>query len=408
MNTNYAAPSDLGRIQGVALGIGLLGLIGWIVGVVVSGHAKEMFFHTYLVAYVFWAGIGLGCLGWLMIQYLGGATWGIVIRRILESGAHTLFLMAALFIPILLGAREIYGWATPDQITDETLRKLVEHKTPWLNIGFFTGRAVLYFVILLALVVILRRLSLKLDETGDPGMVQSAQNWSGPGFLVYALVCTFAAIDWVMSLDAEWFSSIFGMIMMAGQGVSSMALVISVCVVLAKREPMNRVLRPKHFHDLGKLLMALVCVWAYFSFSQLLIIWSGNLPEEIPWYIERFKGPWKYLGLALIALHFLLPFFLLLSRDLKENGRRLVSVAWLIILMRFVDLVWVIVPSYGHGDHHAMRMVDFVVYGAATIGFGGVWLGWFFWQLRKHALIPYRDPHFDETLHGADHIIEFT
>ncbi|MFZ4627840.1 MAG: hypothetical protein ACOYNR_05855 [Blastocatellia bacterium] len=404
---NYAAPADLARIQSLAIGIGLLGLIAWGVGLVLSGKARALFFQTYLVAYVFWVGIALGCLGWLMIQYLGGATWGIVIRRILESGSHTLILMAVLFVPILFGIGDLYHWAHPESIENETLRTLIEKKTAWLNPAFFIARAILYFVVLLVLTIVLRRLSLRLDATGDPKMIESAQNWSGPGFLLYGLVCTFAAIDWVMSLDAEWFSSIFGMLMIAGQGVASMALIISVCVILARREPMNRVLRPKHFHDLGKLLLALVCVWAYFSFSQLLIIWSGNLPEEIPWYIERFQGPWRYLGLGLIVLHFLLPFFLLLSRELKMNGKRLVGVAWLILVMRLVDLLWVMVPSYEIGAHHSPALSTYGLYLAVTIGLGGVWLGWFFWQLRSQALLPYQDPNYVPAS-STEHALELS
>jgi len=398
MNNNYSAPSDLGRIQGMALGVGLLGLIGWVVGLTASGHARETFFHTYLVAYVFWAGIALGCLGWLMIQYLGGATWGLIIRRILEAGAHTLILLAVLFVPIIIGLKDIYKWANLDKIEDHELHEMIAKKTAWLNPSFFTVRFVIYFVILLGLTIVLRRFSQKQDETGDPATVQGAQNWSGPGFLLYGLVCTFASIDWVMSLDPAWFSSIFGLLMIAGQGVASMALIISVTVVLSRREPMDHILKPKHFHDLGKLLMALVCVWAYFSFSQLLIIWSGNLPEEIPYYIERFKGPWRFIGVALIVLHFLLPFFLLLSRDLKKNARRLVLVAWLIIVMRFVDLIWVIVPTFELDHHAAASLSTYALYAAATIGFGGIWLGWFFWQLKGRAIVPYRDPQFDEAV----------
>lgn len=403
MNKSYAAPADLGRIQYSAVGLGLLGLIGWVIGLLVSGHAREMFFQTYLVAYVFWVSVALGCLGWLMIQYLGGATWGLIIRRILESGASTLLPLAVLFIPVIVGLRDIYHWTNPAGIADEEVRTLVEKKTAWLNPSFFTGRAVLYFVILIVFATILRRLSHRLDRDGDPTLIQSAQNWSGPGFLLYGLVCTFASIDWVMSLEPEWFSSMFGLLSIAGSGVSSMALIISVCVVLGKREPMSSVLQPKHFHDLGKLLMALVCVWAYFSFSQLLIIWSGNLPEEIPWYIERFRGPWRYLGLALILLHFVLPFFLLLSRDLKKNARRLVMVAWLVIVMRFVDLVWVIVPSFDLDHQQVTKLSTYAVYVSATIGLGGVWLGWFFWQLRSHSLLPYNDPQLEQALHQGGH-----
>jgi hypothetical protein len=402
MSTNYAAPSDLGRIQSVALGIGFIGIILWVIGAVFSGNTGQTFFQSYLVAYVFWVGITLGCLGWLLIQYLGGATWGIVIRRLLESASHTLILMAILFVPIRFGLHKIYEWSHDlNTIQSETAKNLIQHKSKWLNPNFFTLRAAIYFGIWILLMYVLIKRSHRQDETGDPKLVQSAQNWSGPGFLIYGLACTFAAIDWVMSLDAEWFSTIFGLIMIAGQGVLSMAFIISVCLLLSKREPMSHVLQPKHFHDLGKLLLALVMLWAYFSFSQLLIIWAGNLPEEIPWFLERFAGIWRYLGIAIIVLHFALPFLLLLSRDLKRNSRKLVMVAWLIIIMRFIDLLWLIVPEFEHG--HPGHLSNYFVYAAATVGMGGLWLGWFFWRLRQRSLLPINDPLLHEALATAGH-----
>lgn len=402
MNTNYAAPADLGRLQGVAIGVGIIGIILWVVGSVVSGNGMQTFFQAYLVAYVFWVGIALGGLGWLLLQYLGGATWGLIIRRLLESAAHTLILMAVLFVPILLGLHRLYEWSHDlNTIESEALRKLLQHKSAWLNPGFFTVRAAIYFGIWLLLVFVLTKRSHQQDQTGDPSLIQSAQNWSGPGFLFYGLACTFAAIDWVMSLDAEWFSTMFGLLMIAGQGVVSMAFFISICLVLSKREPMSHVLQPKHFHDLGKLLLALVMLWAYFSFSQLLIIWAGNLPEEIPWYLERFKGVWRYLGFAILFLHFALPFLLLLSRDLKRNSRKLVIVAGLIIIMRFVDLLWVIVPEFEHG--HEGHFANYLIYLAATIGMGGFWLGWFFWRLRQRSLVPFNDPQLHEALAAGGH-----
>jgi hypothetical protein len=395
---NYNPPVDLKRFQGISIGIGLIGLILWGVLAGISGSPRETLFRTYLVAYIFWCGIALGCLGWLMMQYLGGATWGIVIRRLLESGSHTLFLMLVLFVPIALGVHHIYEWADAGAVADS---KVLQHKSSYLNTGFFAARTLIYFIVWLTLLYYLRRWSHRLDETGDPAFIQNAQNLSGPGFVFYGLACTFAGIDWIMSLDPEWFSTIFGLIMIAGQGVSGMAFIISVCVILSRWEPMSHVLQPKHFHDLGKLLLALVMIWAYFSFSQLLIMWSGNLPEEIPWYLERFKGNWRYIGIGLILLYFFLPFFLLLSRDLKRNSRRLVMVAWLIIVMRFVDLLWMIVPEFEHG--HAVPVSGYLVYLASTIALGGIWLGWFFWQLRQRALLPVNDPQLAEALAARGH-----
>jgi hypothetical protein len=403
MDKNYAAPSDLGRFQGVAIGVGLVGVILWIVGAVVSGDAKTTFFHTYLVAYLFWAGIALGCLGLLMIQYLGGATWGLVIRRQLEAGSHTLWMMLALFIPIAtIGLHSLYEWSHDlGTIENEQVRKLIEHKSPYLNPRFFLIRGLIYFAIWIAIAMFLRKWSRQQDERSDMGAVQRSQNLSAPGFVIYGLAVTFASVDWVMSLDVEWFSTIFGLLTLAGQGVATIAFLVAVGVVLSSREPMAEVYNAKHFHDLGKLMLAVVMVWAYFSFSQLLIIWSGNLPEEIPWYLERFAGVWRYIGIGLILLHFALPFLLLLSRDLKRNARRLVMVAWLLIIMRFIDLLWLIVPEFTRGA--SPNPASYLVYAAATIGIGGIWLGWFFYQLRQRALVPYNDPQLSEALATSGH-----
>jgi hypothetical protein len=413
-NNDYTPPADLGRVQNIATGVGLVGILAWIIGAVVSGHAKETFFQSYLVAFVFWTGLALGCLGFLMIQYLGGASWGLLIRRQLEAGSHTLWLMFILFLPIaIVGLKSIYGWMRPGDFSGEHLR-LIQHKEPWLNQPAFIIRGVIYFAIWIGLVSYLRRWSKQQDENRDMGAVQRAQNLSGPGFVLYGLAITFAGVDWVMSLDPEWYSTIFGLLMLIGQGVAALAFLITIGVYLSAREPMSDVYQPKHFHDLGKLLLAAVMVWAYFSFSQLLIIWSGNLPEEIPWYLERFeKGTqWRWIGVALILLHFVLPFLLLLSRDLKHNRRRLMAVAWLLIAMRFVDLLWLIAPEFlggheGQAASHGLSIASYINYTAAVIGVGGLWLGWFFYQLRQRALVPYNDPQLREVLARGEHLLSF-
>ncbi|MGE0131153.1 MAG: hypothetical protein AB7U82_23995 [Blastocatellales bacterium] len=411
MNTNYAPPADLGRIQKVATGVGLIGVIVWVIGAVVSGNLKDTFFHSYLVAYVFWTGLALGCLGLLMIQYLGGATWGLLIRRQLEAGSHTLWLMFVLFLPIaIFGLHSLYEWSNPGEVKDEKILALIEHKSVYLNPTFFFIRGVIYFTIWIGLTALLRKWSKQQDENSDMGAAQRAQNLSGPGFVIYGLAVTFAGVDWVMSLDVEWFSTIFGLVILIGQGVAALAFLISVGVYLSGREPMSRVYQSKHFHDLGKLLLTAVMVWAYFSFSQLLIIWSGNLPEEIPWYLERFKGQWRWIGVGLILLHFGLPFLLLLSRNLKRNARRLMMVAWLLILMRFVDLLWLIAPEFdrahgGQSPHYGLTVSAYINYAAAMVGMGGVWIGWFFHQLRQRALVPQNDPQLPEVLARGEHLL---
>jgi hypothetical protein len=411
-NNNYTPPADLGRVQNISIGVGLVGVIIWIIGAIVWGNGKDTFFHSYLVAFIFWTSVALGCLGLLMIQYLGGATWGLLIRRQLEAGAHTLWLMFILFLPIaIVGLDSIYPWMRPDTFSGNE-RALVDHRAGWLNQRFFIIRGVVYFVVWIGLAAYLRGWSKRQDESRDTGAVQKSQNLSGPGFVLYGLAVTFAAIDWVMSLDVEWYSTIFGLVMLIGQGVLALSLMITIGVYLSGRDPMSRVYQPKHFHDLGKLLLAAVMVWAYFSFSQLLIIWSGNLPEEIPWYLERFRGQWRWMGVALILLNFALPFLLLLSRDLKHNRRRLMGVAWLLIAMRFVDLLWLIGPELeggyaGQERHYGLPVASYVNYAAAVIGVGGLWLGWFFYQLRQRALVPYNDPQLHEVLVRGEHVLSF-
>jgi hypothetical protein len=413
-NNNFTPPADLGRLQNISVGVGLVGILGWVIGAVLSSNRTDTFFHSYLVAFVFWTSVALGCLGLLMIQYLGGASWGLLIRRQMEAGAHTLWLMLLLFLPIaILGLHSLYEWShDPNTIKDAAVRALIDHKRPWLNDRGFLIRGVIYFVVWIGLATYLRKWSKQQDENRDMSSLQRAQNLSGPGFVIYGIAVTFAGVDWVMSLDPEWFSTIFGLLMLIGQGVLALAFLITVGVYLSGREPMDRVYQTKHFHDLGKLLLAAVMVWAYFSFSQLLIIWSGNLPEEIPWYLERFRGQWRWLGVALILLNFALPFLLLLSRDLKHNRRRLMGVAWLLIAMRFVDLLWLIAPEFegrrpGEARHYGLSVASYINYAAAVIGVGGFWLGWFFFQLRQRALVPHNDPQLREVLARGEHLLSF-
>jgi hypothetical protein len=221
---------------------------------------------------------------------------------------------------------------------------------------------------------------------------------AGPGLIFWGFSVTFMAVDWVLSLDPHWFSTIFGMLFMVGQGLSSMAFLIALMVVLSRRRPMSEVLTPRHLHDLGKFLLALVMVWAYFSFSQFLIIWAGNLPEEIPWYLERLRGGWQYVALALVLGHFALPFALLLSRDLKRNYKLLAGIAIFVLFMRMVDLYWLVAPDFRKGPF-SVSWMDF----AAPAGMGGIWLAYFLIQLGERPLMPLNDPHLIEALeHGRE------
>jgi hypothetical protein len=275
----------------------------------------------------------------------------------------------------------------------------VQFKSGYLNLPFFTVRAAIYFGIWITLAYLLNKWSLAQDRTADNRYTKNMRVLSGPGMVILIFSVTFASIDWYMSLEPEWFSTIYGFIFVAAWALCALAFVIAVMANLSAEEPMRRIVAPLHFQDLGKLLLALVMLWAYFAFSQFLIIWSGNLPEEIVWYTHRIHTSWGVLIILIGILHFAAPFLFLLSRDLKRNPRRLVLVALLIIVMRSVDLLWMLAPALGHGK---WVLVDVI----ALLGFGGLWLTLFLWQLGKRPLIPINDPQFESTLeqmHAGGH-----
>jgi hypothetical protein len=386
----YIAPPSAGRIQRRALIIGVAGLILCIVGAV---FRPAQFLQSYLFGYVFLLGLTLGCMAILMIQYLTGGDWGIVIRRTLEAAMRILPLMAVGFLPIALGVRELYVWARPAQAAAEGL----DYRTEYLNIPFFIVRAVVYFAVWLAMAHRLDRWSREQDRGGAQGWLKRLRRLSGPGLVIYAVTITFAAYDWLMSLNPEWFSTIFGLLIIAGEALSAVAFVILVAALLSTREPMALVFQPRHFHDLGKLLLTFVMVWAYLSFSQLLIVWSGNLPREIPFYLPRMQSSWRWIGVMLIILHFALPFALLLSRDLKRRAGRLAALAGLVIVMRVIDLFWLVAPEF-RPQGLTIDWFDPVT----VVGLCGVWLALFIRELKARPMLPLRDPHLADALSAGE------
>jgi len=408
-NTNYNAPPSVGRLGGRALVVGLVALVLCALGAFVN---LAGFWRAYLVGYMFWTGVSVGSLAIIMLHHLSGGGWGVVIRRPLEAAARTLPVMVVLFIPIVVAlfTHQLYPWTVPEEADLE----IIKHKAIYLNIPFFLGRTVFYFAMWGLLAYFLSKWSLEQDGTDDPRerrrLKNKLQNLSGPGILLFGLTVTFAAVDWVMSLEPEWFSTIYGLLIMVGWGLTSLGFAIVVTVMLAKDEHLEYVYQPRHFHDHGKLLLAFVMLWAYFSFSQFLIIWSGNLPEEIPWYMRRLFGGWGYVAVLLVIGHFALPFVLLLSRDLKRRGRTLVLVALLVLLMRIVDLFWTIAPSALAMPHHTggtehSAMADAVAYAlnfVTPVFIGGVWLWWYARELRSRPLLPLGDEGLENALEQAN------
>jgi hypothetical protein len=399
--------AEIARLRSRALLVGAAGLGLVIVGVLLPHevHAGQpsLFWQAYLIAFIFWIGITLGSLGVLMIQHLSGGAWGLVSRRVLEAAARTLPLMALLFVPIYWRLPELYVWARPEAAQDA----IIQQKVEYLNVPFFTVRAILYFAVWGALVYVLTRWSKQQDE--EPAALPGPRDRrfrvvSGPGLVLFVITVTFMSVDWVMSLDPHWYSTIFGILTIGGQGLATMAFTILVLAALARFRPMAGVADAERFHDLGKLMFAFVMLWAYFSVSQLLIVWSANLPEEVPFYLQRLNGPWAIVSVALLLGQFALPFLLLLSRRLKRSPDAVKWVALFILLMRAVDIAWTVGPPLrlehepGAPSGSGLHLLDL----AMVLAMGAPWLYYFFTNLAGRALVPARDPYFKEAVaHGG-------
>jgi hypothetical protein len=364
----------------VGVGLSMLGLL----------LDATQFFQSYLVAYMLWLGATLGCLALGMIHQLSGGAWGVLIRRPIGAAARVLPVMTLLFVPIVLGMPRMYPWTNADLVAhDEALR----HKHLYLNTPFFLVRAAIYFLVWNALSYRLNAWSLEQDRTGDPRIARRMQLLSAAGLVAYGLTITFASFDWLMSLEPHWFSTIFGVLIMGGQGLTALALLIVALVWLSRRPPLDRIVVPAHFHDLGNLTLAFVMLWAYFSFSQYLIIWSGNLPTEIAWYLHRMQAGWRPVAIALMLFHFAVPFVVLLSRQVKRQPELLVRVAVAILCARLIDLFWLIGPEF-HPQGIVVSWMDLIV----PLTLGAIWAGAFIHQLRGRAILPLHDPEFDEAL----------
>jgi hypothetical protein len=402
MDASHTTPVDTSRLQMQALIVGIVAILLCVVGAFVIKGGLDQFFHAYLLGYVFWTGVSVGSLAILMLHHLSGGGWGLVIRRILEAATRVIPLMFVLFLPVFFGLKPLYEWARPLSAIEEGHRELIQHKAPYLNVTFFMIRFVFYFVVWGLLMFFLNKWSLEQDRTADPNLRKTMQGLSGPGIVLFGLTVTFAATDWIMSLEPEWFSTIFGLLIMVGWGLSAFAFVIIAASLLAKRPPLAGVIAPLHFHDLGKLLLAFVMIWAYFGFSQFLLIWYGNLPEEIPWYLRRMRDGWQYVGLFLVLFHFAVPFFLLLSRSLKRHARTLSIIAGLLIVMRLVDLFWSIAPVQEfHGGGPLGVILNYWMYLLAPVGIGGLWVSYFAYQIRQRALLPINDQGMENLMEQA-------
>lgn len=401
-DTVSAAEFDARRSR--ALVAGGVGLAACVAGAAI--HGLPQFYRAWLVAYLMFLGIALGSLALVMVQHLSGGAWGI-FRRIFEASSRTIPLLTVLFLPIALGMGDLFPWTHAELVAED---HVLQEKALYLNVPFFLVRAAIYFAIWLVLTALLNKWSLRQDA-GDYSVNLPIQRLSGGGLVLYAITVMFAGIDWIMSLNPHWFSTIFGFLMMGGQGLSALAFTVVAARQLLPREPTEGWLKPNHFHDLGKLMLAFVMLWAYFNFSQYLLIYSANIIEEVPYLIDRTTNGWEYLALFLALFHFAVPFLLLLSRERKRNAHRLVVLALWLLFVRYADLFMMVSPEFAatggnlhahageeaHVSHFFVHWLDL----AATLGIGGIWLWMFYTQLGRRPLLPVGDPYLREALQST-------
>jgi hypothetical protein len=389
--------ADLPPLQGgrsLIAGGAAVGVIGLLLTLAGGLAQPRQALLGYLVAFVYWLGLALGALTLVMANHIAGARWNITIRRLGESIGAVLPLFALLFLPLLLGARHIWFWVDPPAPLSRETLELLFHKRPYLNLPSFALRALGYFLIWSGFALRLRSLSVQQDESGDARLTLSMRRLSAPGLVLFILTFTFASFDWLMSLQPTWYSTIFGLYVYAGAFLSSLALqCLLVTGLRSSGSPLGRLISVDHQHNLGKLLFAFTAFWAYMAFSQYMLIWAGNLPEEVQWIVVRSRGPWRPVGVLILIGQFLVPFFLLLSRDLKRSPRALGAVAAWILFIHYVDLYWVVMPAddLGQLGLHWTHLTAFAGVGGLSLAAGAL-------LLRGVRPVPVKDPFLEDAL----------
>ena len=359
-----------------------------------SPARRSDFFHAYLHSYTYFLSLALGALGFVLIMHLTRAGWSVAIRRVAEVVARAVVPLAPLGLLLIFGLQDLYEWSRPDVVAHDAL---LQHKAVWLNPTFFIVRVAGYFAIWISLTSFFLRASVNQDRSGDPGLTLWMESAAAPGVIVYAVTLTMAAFDLIMSLSPHWYSTIFGVYYFAGCFLGFLAFAVVLLHFLHARGYLAHVLHAEHRHDLGKLMFAFVTFWAYIAFSQYMLIWYANLPEETVWYEARQHGPWLASSLVLLAGHFILPFLVLLSRNVKRRAATLVAAAAWLLFMHWFDLFYLVMPDT-RPSGSPFRIFDLLCF----VGIGGIFLAGILRRLRRVSLIPARDPRLAESL-SAEH-----
>lgn len=393
------------QLQLLGVSLSALGTLALLVGFFLDA---EEFVQSYIFGFYFVMALPLGCLGFLMIQHLTGGAWGITVRRLLEAGALTLPVMGLLSIPVIAAAFNVFGfenyvysWADPALLTvdSSTYDPIIAHKSPWLSPVWFLGRMVIYFVLWSTIAFFIRQWSLSQDRGHESlVMAKRMRMLSGIGVALFVISVTFFAFDVGMSLDPHWYSTMYGAHYIVNCGLSTLAVLVLVLTHVRNTKLFRDYVPVKPIHDIGKLLLAFTILWTYLSFGQYVIIWSGDLAESTPWYLRRIEGGWLYVVLILMSFGFFAPLFALLGRRPKRNLNYLAGVATIILLVRLLDVGWIILPEF-HEALVQLSWMDFI----APIGLFGIWLAVFAFNVQRAPLLPLNDPQMEALNVGRHH-----
>jgi hypothetical protein len=384
--------SALERARTPALGVGIVCLIVCVIG---AFFDPDQFFRAYLAAYIYVLGIAHGCFMLVMIYHLTGGAWGLLIRRIAEAGTRTLPLLAVLFTPIACGLTNLYPWARP---AVPGMRELA-HKEIYLNAPFFWVRAAVYFIAWCGIAFLLNVWSRRQDETGDRRYSERMGLLSAIGLVIFGITITFASVDWLMSLQPAFHSSIFGPLLASGELLQALSFTLIILAFVVKYPPLAEVCSGDALNDLGSLLFSFLIIWAYMVFFQFMLIWIADLPTDVLWFLPRSEGGWYYVVWLIFIFNFAIPFFLLLMRDVKRDARALARVGGLVLGSHILYSYYTVIPIF-HADSLLEHWMDFLT----PLGIGGVWLAYFLWQLGRRPLLPRHDPEQEHAveLHQLD------
>jgi hypothetical protein len=386
---------SLDRFQRISLIVGVVGVVLCGVGALLG---PAQFFHSLIFAFFFWITLTIGAAIVLMIQHLTGGVWGLMLRRMLEAATMTMPLMLVVFLVLLAGIGDLWPWSHAEEVAAS---EVLQAKAPYLNVPFFIGRAIFYFAIFILIGYLLNRWSSEQDSNPDSKIADRLRTLSGPGIPVFVLLWTLAATDWGMSLEPEWFSSMYPVTFIIEGLLGVMAWGIIALTVMRSRKMLPYNVPIDRLHDLGKFMFAFTVVWAYINFSQFLIIWSGNIPEETPWYYHRLNGGWQVPAVMLMVGHFFLPFFALISRHVKRNYTGVTTLAVWIVLIQIVFVFWTVTPAF-YADGFHISLLDPL----ALIGVGGLWMALWARNLKQRPLLPpndHRMPELEKQAAGDGH-----